>query len=75
MKGGQNGEPAIVPGHADQSHLLQYVSDKVEDLEMPPLNRRGKFPALSAEEIARLRAWIDAGAPWAEADPNTASGS
>jgi mono/diheme cytochrome c family protein len=75
LKGGQNGEPAIVPGHADRSHLLLYVADKVEDLEMPPLNRREKFPALSAEEIARLRAWIDSGARWAEANPETASGS
>lgn len=40
---------------------------------MPPLNRRDKYPALSAEEIARLRAWIDAGAPWSQAAPLTRS--
>lgn len=65
LKGGFNGEPGIVPGHAEKSDLFRYVSDQVEDLEMPPLDRRDKYPALSAEEIARLRTWIDAGAPWA----------
>jgi hypothetical protein len=64
LKGGQSGEPAIVPGHANDSPVFQYISEKVEDLEMPPLNRRGKYPALSAEELQRVRAWIDAGAPW-----------
>jgi ankyrin repeat protein len=63
LVGGQSGEPAIVPGSASESHLIRYVSDTVEDLEMPPLRRRGKFPALSPEEIDRVRAWIDAGAP------------
>jgi hypothetical protein len=69
LKGGQNGEPAIVPGHADRSHLLQYVADKVEDLEMPPLNRREKFPALTREEVGQIRRWIEAGAPWSEPGP------
>jgi ankyrin repeat protein len=64
LKGGQSGDPAIVPGRSTESHLLRYVSDQVEDLEMPPLNRRDDYPPLQPEEIARIRAWIDAGAPW-----------
>lgn len=64
LKGGQSGEPAIIPGHAEESPLIQFVSGKIEDLEMPPLARREKYPALSSAEIARLRAWVDAGAPW-----------
>ena len=36
----------------------------IEDLEMPPLSRRHKYPGLTSEEIERVRAWIDAGAPW-----------
>lgn len=64
LKGGASGEPAIAPGYADDSTLIQYVTGKIEDLEMPPLDRREKYPALSAVEIDRLRAWIDAGAPW-----------
>jgi len=64
LKGGQSGEPPIIPGRSGDSLLLAYVGDKIEDLEMPPLNRREKFPALSADEIALLRSWIDAGADW-----------
>jgi hypothetical protein len=64
LKGGQSGEPAIVAGNAQDSHLIHFVSGEVEDLEMPPLVRRNKYPALSSAEINRLRAWIDAGAPW-----------
>jgi hypothetical protein len=64
LKGGQSGEPAVVPGYANDSPMVRYVAGKVEDLDMPPLNRRGKYPALSAEELVRVRTWIDAGAPW-----------
>ena len=66
LKGGQSGEAAVVPGHADQSPMIKQISGLVEDLEMPPLNRREKYPALTADEIARLRTWIEAGAPWPE---------
>lgn len=65
LKGGGSGEPAIVPGAADESVLIQYVTGKIEDLEMPPLDRREKYPALTPAEIEQLKAWIDAGAPWA----------
>ena len=64
LKGGASGEPAIAPGYADDSTLIHYVTGKIEDLEMPPLDRREKFPALTAAEIELLRAWIDSGAPW-----------
>jgi hypothetical protein len=57
-------EPAILPGHAEDSPLIHFAAGEVEDLEMPPLDRREKYPALSDEEIARLKLWIDAGAPW-----------
>ena len=66
LKGGQSGEPALIPGHAERSALLRFVLDQVEDLEMPPLNKRGKLPALTKDETARLRAWIDQGAVWPE---------
>jgi ankyrin repeat protein/mono/diheme cytochrome c family protein len=64
LAGGQSGDPAIVPGRSGDSPLLRYVSDQVEDLEMPPLSRRDKYPRLTADEIARVSAWIDAGAEW-----------
>lgn len=64
LKGGASGEPAITPGYADDSTLIHYVTGKFEDLEMPPLDRREKYPALTPAEIDLLRAWIDSGAPW-----------
>jgi mono/diheme cytochrome c family protein len=68
LKGGASGEPAVAPGYSDDSTLIQYVTGKIEDLEMPPLNKREKYPALSVTEIDTLRAWIDAGAPWPAAE-------
>jgi hypothetical protein len=53
LKGGESG-PALRPGRAAESLLFSMVSSK----KMPP-----KKP-LSAEEIARLRHWIDDGAAW-----------
>ena len=64
LKGGASGEPAVTPGYADDSNLIQYVSGKIEDLEMPPLDRREKYPPLSIAEIELLRTWINNGAPW-----------
>jgi hypothetical protein len=72
LKGGASGEPAIAPGYSDDSTLIQYVTGKIEDLEMPPLDRREKYPPLSAAEIDRLRTWIDAGAPWVVATTDDA---
>ncbi|MCC7374579.1 MAG: ankyrin repeat domain-containing protein [Verrucomicrobiales bacterium] len=66
LKGGQSGEPAILPGRADRSPLLRFIQDQVEDLEMPPLAKRAKIPALSKDETSKLRAWIDQGAVWPE---------
>jgi len=69
LKGGQSGDPAVLPGNGAASMLIAMVSDQVEDAEMPPLSKRDKHPPLSPDEIARLRAWIDAGLPWPETAP------
>jgi ankyrin repeat protein len=66
LKPGNRGESDVVPGRSVESPLLRFVSDQVEDLEMPPLGKREKFPALTKNEIERLRLWIDQGAPWPE---------
>jgi len=66
LKGGQSGEPAVVPGKPDASPLLRMVTDQVEDLEMPPLSKRSKNPALTKDEIANLSRWIAQGANWPE---------
>jgi hypothetical protein len=66
LKGGASGEAAIVPGHSEMSPLVDYVSGNVPGSEMPPRARRQRFPALSADQIELLRAWIDQGAEWPE---------
>jgi ankyrin repeat protein len=64
LKGGASGEAAIVPGHSEESPLIDYVSGNVPDSEMPPRAQRGRFPALSPDDVALLRTWIDQGAEW-----------
>jgi hypothetical protein len=55
---------AIVPGHSEKSPLIDYVSGKVPESEMPRRAVQEKFPALIKNEVALLRAWIDQGAEW-----------
>ncbi|HEU4387214.1 MAG TPA: c-type cytochrome domain-containing protein, partial [Blastocatellia bacterium] len=64
IRGGQSREPALRPGISAESKLIQMVSDRVEDLEMPPLAKRNKYPALTREQIDLLKTWIDKGLPW-----------
>jgi len=63
LKGGQSGEPALRPGNSSASQLVRMVSDQMEDLEMPPLAKRGHYPAFSTKEVTLLKAWIDQGLP------------
>ncbi|MBX3398678.1 MAG: DUF1549 domain-containing protein, partial [Gemmataceae bacterium] len=58
LQGGDSGA-AILPRKAKDSPLLQRVSSADPDVVMPP-----KGEKLTAQEIATLRAWIDAGATW-----------
>jgi Planctomycete cytochrome C len=62
IKGGESGDAAIIPGQSAKSPLVHYVSDLVEDMEMPPTEKRDKYPALTKEQIGLIRAWIDQGA-------------
>lgn len=55
-RGGHSG-PAAIPGQADDSPLILAVLEEDPGQRMPL-----KRPPLSAQEIATLRAWIDAGA-------------
>jgi mono/diheme cytochrome c family protein len=64
LAGGQSREPAVIPGRSDASRLLRMVTGRIEDLEMPPLAKRGEYPALTADEVALLEAWIDGGVAW-----------
>ena len=64
--GGKTKEPSVVPGDHESSQLWRFASDLVEDLEMPPLDKRDKYPALSKEELELIADWIDSGAVWDE---------
>src|SRR5262249_44743222 len=64
LKGGNTGTAVAVPGKSAQSALLDYVSGRVEGMEMPPTPKRDKYPALTREELELLRAWIEQGAAW-----------
>ena len=66
LKGGKRG-PAVVPGKPEESLLYRAVLRR-EDLQMPP----GK-QGLAAADVATLRAWIEAGAPWNSSAPNSDS--
>ena len=62
IKGGESEEAAVVPGKSGESIVVHYVSDLVLDMEMPPTDKRDKYPQLTKEQVGILRAWIDQGA-------------
>ena len=66
LKGGESAKPAIVPGNAETSRLIEAIRYKNEDLQMPPPKAGGK---LSDGQISDFVAWINSGAP----DPRTNS--
>ena len=66
LKGGNRGEPAVVPGKPGAGQLVKVVQDQVEDLEMPPVSKRAKFPPLTRDEVSKLSGWIAQGANWPE---------
>ena len=60
MRKGGKTAPAVVPGDPDKSLLYKAILHTDDDLKMP---LGGKLPA---EQVALLRDWIKAGAPWTE---------
>jgi hypothetical protein len=62
LKPGISDEAPVIPGKSEESPVIHYVADLVRNLEMPPPEERETFPALTREQIALLRAWIDQGA-------------
>jgi len=62
IKGGESGDGAIIPGKSEKSPLVHFIADLVVDMEMPPLDKREKYPALTKDQIGLIRAWIDQGA-------------
>src|SRR5688572_27342842 len=68
LRGGDSGEPAVVPGNSVKSHLLKLVTSKDPDEFMPPKNRGER---LKVEEVALLQRWIETGAHWVDTKPTT----
>lgn len=62
LRGGTSG-PAILPGRSSESRLIHAVARLDAETQMPPA---GKGDALTAEQVGKLRAWIDQGAKWDE---------
>jgi len=60
LKGGNTG-PAVTPGDADGSLIIQAVRRTHPRIKMPPTGK------LRDEEIGDLTAWVKAGAIWPEA--------
>ncbi|MBM4071468.1 MAG: DUF1553 domain-containing protein [Planctomycetes bacterium] len=68
LKGGDNG-PALLPSKPDKSRLLEAVTYRNVDLQMPP---KGKLPD---SVIADLAQWIKLGAPWPKEKPGQVAAS
>jgi mono/diheme cytochrome c family protein len=60
LAGGESGK-AVIPGNAAKSPLIEAITTKDPDKQMPPKGAR-----LSPEKVKLLREWIDAGVPWEE---------
>src|SRR5947207_9226218 len=58
LHGGKSGK-SIVPGQVQESELYKRITSKDEDERMPQDRE-----ALTAEQIAVIRAWIEQGANW-----------
>src|SRR5688500_14906351 len=61
LKGGESGEPAIIPGDAGKSALIHRVTTEDENDVMPQKGDR-----LSSHQVALLRRWINEGSVWPE---------
>ena len=63
LRGGDSGEPAIVPGKSRASYLVTRIEHESADERMPP-----DSPALSDELIETFKTWIDDAAGWSAAE-------
>jgi len=63
LKGGSEGV-SLIPTKSKKSPLSYYITDLVVDYEMPPTDKREKYPKLTKEQISLVLAWIDQGAKY-----------
>jgi hypothetical protein len=68
IAGGSSKVKSIVDKKSDKSPLIHFMADstKDEELWMPVVDKRDKYPKLTPEQIGLFRAWIDQGAKWPE---------
>lgn len=59
LRGGDSGERAIVPGHSDQSYLMERILHPDPDQRMPPDD-----DPIPERAIQQLKAWIDDTQRW-----------
>ena len=64
LRGGASSRPALTPGNAGASLLYSAVLRKDPRLQMPPKDS----DRLTQEQVWQIRDWIDAGAPWPDAE-------
>ncbi len=62
LRGGDSGEPAIVPGKPNDSELLRRVTSEDAGEVMPPPDDHAR---LSETQVEKLRQWIQQGAAYA----------
>ena len=62
LRGGNSGEPLIVPGNSQLSHLIERITNTDIKQRMPP-----EADALPEKTIELLRAWINAETMWKDA--------
>jgi hypothetical protein len=60
FKGGESGEPTIVPGKPDDSMLVTAIHHEEDGLKMPPKKK------LAEQQIKDIEAWVKMGAPYPE---------
>jgi hypothetical protein len=67
-KGGESGDPAVVPGEPDKSLLIKAIRYKFtgddEDQNMPPKLKDGSGGKLPDETIQKFEEWVKMGAPY-----------
>ena len=68
LRGGASSQPVLVPGNAGASRLYSAVAGTDPAIRMPPK----ETDRLSEEEAWEIRDWIDAGAPWPDAEAERA---
>ena len=59
IRGGDTGQPTIVPGNSSKSFLIEVLVGSDPDLSMPP-----KGAPLTDDQISLFKKWIDKGAVW-----------